>query len=91
MDHLDLTVAKECRRTGFAFCAISGKTFGKESILTALVLKKPVALSVDSIIIDSMKDKNDNLAYEIHDNADEKVSFCEHVERNTIVAYDWQY
>ena len=49
VDHLDLMIAKESRRTESAFCAISGKTFGKKSALTALAPKKPVALSVDII------------------------------------------
>ena len=48
IDYLDLTIAKENRRTESALSTISGKSFGKESVLTALVPKKPVALSVDS-------------------------------------------
>ena len=51
MDYFGLTIAKQNKRTEFALCEISGKTFGKESILTALVPKKPVALSVGSMNI----------------------------------------
>ena len=85
MDHLNLTIAKESRSA----CAISGKTFRKESVLTGLVSTKPVALSVDSINIDqrvvenaSVQDKDNNLTYTIHGNANEKVSFCEQIERS---------
>ena len=52
MDHFNLTIAKESGRTESALCTVSGKTFGKESVLTALVPKKPVALSVGIIKID---------------------------------------
>ena len=52
MDNLDLMIAKEKRKTESALCAISGKTFGKEFILTALVPKKPVAMSVGIINVD---------------------------------------
>ena len=34
-DGLDRTIAKESRRTESALCVISGKTFGKKSVLTA--------------------------------------------------------
>ena len=33
MDHLDLTIAKESRRTKSDLCAISKKPFGKESVV----------------------------------------------------------
>ena len=52
MDHLDLTIAKESRRTVSALCKISGKTLSKGFVLTTFVPKKPVALSVGSINID---------------------------------------
>ena len=52
MDPSHLTIAKARRRTKYALCAISEKTFGKKSVLTALVPKKPVALSVGNINID---------------------------------------
>ena len=73
MDYLDLTIAKESRRTEAALCAMLGKNIGKESILTALVPKKSVALSVGSINVDqkvgenpSVEDKNKSLTYKIH-------------------------
>ena len=52
MDPLDLTIAKESGKTQSALCAISGKMFDKESVLTALVLNNLVALSAGSINID---------------------------------------
>ena len=52
MDYLDLTTATESRRTESVPCAISGKIFGNESVLTTLTPKKPVALSVGSIDVD---------------------------------------
>ena len=52
MYYLDLTVAKESRRIKSSLYAISGKMFGKESVLTVLVSKKYVALPVGSINVD---------------------------------------
>ena len=52
MDYLDLTIATESRRTESVPCAILGKIFGNESVLTTLTPKKPVALSVGSIDVD---------------------------------------
>ena len=76
MDYLDLTITKESRKTESALCAILGKTFGKESVVTALVPKKPVALTVSSINIDSGENKNNSSTYKIY-NDSEDVSFCE--------------
>ena len=63
------------------------ENFGKESVLTALVPKKPVALPVGRINIDqravenaSMEDKNSNSTYKVDDNINEKVTLCEQVE-----------
>ena len=74
MDHLDLTIANYSKRIESALCAISRKTFGKESILMGLVPKNPVALSVGNINIDSMEDKNNKSTYKIY-NTNEDVSF----------------
>ena len=52
MEYLDLTIAKESRRTESALCAISGKTFHKEAVLTALLPKKPAAQSEGSINVE---------------------------------------
>ena len=44
MEYLDLTNAKNSRRrTESALCTISGEKLGRESVLTALVPKNPVA------------------------------------------------
>ena len=63
------------------------ENFGKESVLTVLVPKKPVALPVGRINIDqravenaSMEDKNSNSTYKVDDNINEKVTLCEQVE-----------
>ena len=52
MDHRDLTIVKQSRKTESSLCTISMKTFRKKSVLKALVPKKSVALSVSSIDID---------------------------------------
>ena len=52
MEYLDTTAANKSRKTESALCAISGKTFGKESVLTPLVPNKPVSLSVGSTNVD---------------------------------------
>ena len=49
MEYLDLVLAKESRRIESNLCAISGKTFGRESVLTALVSDNPIAPPVGSI------------------------------------------
>ena len=45
LDHLDLAISKESRRTESACCAISGKAFSKKTVLTASVPQKPISLS----------------------------------------------
>ncbi|CAN0279405.1 unnamed protein product, partial [Ascophyllum nodosum] len=45
LDHLDMAISKGSKRTESACCAISGKSFGKETVLTASVPQKPIALS----------------------------------------------
>ena len=40
LDHLDLAISKGSKRTESACCAISGKSFGKETVLTASVPQK---------------------------------------------------
>ena len=62
------------------------KNIGRGSILTALVPKKPVALSIGSINVDqkvgenpSVEDKNKSLTYKIQENANE-VSSREKIE-----------
>ena len=54
--------------TKFSLCAISGNSFCRESVLTALVPKKCVAQPVGSINIDQkvgsvVEDKNEISAY----------------------------
>ena len=88
MEYLDLTIAKESRRTEYALCAISGKTFRKESVQTVLVPKKSVAQPVGSIKVDQklggkpvVESKNKSLADNIQETTNE-VSRCEKVESN---------
>ena len=86
MDHLDLTKAKESRGTESALCAIPGKPFDKESVLTALVPNKSVALlvNIDQRVVEnaSVEDQNNDSTYKVYDNTNEKVRFCEKVEHN---------
>ena len=84
IDHLDLITAKYIKRTESALHVISWKVFGKKSVLTALVPRKPVVLSVSSINIDqrvventSVEDQDNSSTYKINDNTNEKVNFCE--------------
>ena len=52
MDHLDLAIAKESKTIISALCTTSGKTLGNESVLTALMPKKPIVLSAIRINTD---------------------------------------
>ena len=61
MEYLDLTIANESRRTESALCAISGKTFRKEAVLTALVPMKSVAQPVAGSIKQSIMPIEDRL------------------------------
>ena len=86
VDHLDLKIAKESRRTETALCAISGEKLGKESVLTALVPKKPVAQSLGSTNINQrvlenplVEDKTKSLTYKIQESTNE-VSRCEKIK-----------
>ena len=45
LDHLDLASSKESKRTESACCAISGQVFSEETVLTASVTQKYIALS----------------------------------------------
>ena len=58
MEYLDLTIAKESKITESALCAISGGKLGKESVLTALNPKKPVAQLVSNINVDQSVGEN---------------------------------
>ena len=49
LDHLNLASSKESKRTESACCAISGKSFSKEIMLTASVPRNPSALPAASI------------------------------------------
>ena len=44
LDHLDLTISKESKRTGSTCCDISVKSFCKETVSTASVPQKYIAL-----------------------------------------------
>ena len=48
LDHLDLTISKESKRTESACCAILGKAFSKETVLTASVPQKIYSTIVSS-------------------------------------------
>ena len=44
LDHLVLAISKESKQTESACCAISGKAFGNQTVLTVSVPQKPIAL-----------------------------------------------
>ena len=86
MKYLDLAIAKKSRRTESSLCAISGKTFRKESALTALVAKKSVAQQIGNIKVHQkaggktvVENKNKNLTYKIQENTNE-VSCSEKIK-----------
>ena len=63
----------------------------KQSVLTALVPKKSVALPVGGINVGqraventSVKDKSNNLMHRIHENTNDEVRFCEQIESNKL-------
>ena len=77
MEYLDLTIAEESRRTESSLCAILGKTFGEEAVLSALVPKKSVAQPVGSIKVGHKagvgEDKNKSLVDKIQENTNEVI------------------
>ena len=91
LDHLDVAISKESKRIESACGVISGKSFGKETVLTASVSQKYIALSsAVSMNIDqkSLQDgssvvvghDNDSTAYRILHNFTSirsEVSCCE--------------
>ena len=44
LNHLDLVIAKESKRTESARCAVSGKSFGNETVMAGSVPQKPITL-----------------------------------------------
>ena len=88
LDHLDLAISKESKRTESACCPISGQAFGKETVLTASVPQKPIALSSTACVnIDqralgngTVEYNNDSPTYRILHNPTStrsEVSCCE--------------
>ena len=83
MDHLDLMIAKESKKTYSSLCVISEKMIIKESVLMALMLKTSVELSV-GINIDLVEDRNNNSMYEVHDTTNEEERICRQIESNAL-------
>ena len=77
MEYLDQTTAKESRRTESALCAISGKPFRKDSVITALVPKGDQKVGGKPVV----EDKNKSLTYNTQENANEE-SWREKIESN---------
>ena len=104
LDHLDLAISKESKRTESACCAISGKSFGKETVLTASVPQKYIALSSSTVRMNidqrTLQDgssvvghDNDSLTYSIlHNSTSQRseVRFCEknNPPSSTVVGID---
>ena len=88
-----MTISEEIKQTESACCVISGKAFGKETILTASVPQKLIALSAVSTKTDQralqdsfsvVVNNNDSPTYGIHNRAVDsstskrsEVSYCE--------------
>ena len=68
LDHLDLAISKESKQTESACCAISGKSFGKETVLTASVPQNYIALSSAVSMNIDQKAVQDGSSVAGHDN-----------------------
>ena len=68
LDHLDLAISKESKRTESACWAILGKSFGKETGLTASVPQKYIALSSEVSMIIDQRSLLDGSSVVGHDN-----------------------
>ena len=90
LECLDLTTAKEGRRTESALCAILGKIFREEAVLTALVPVLSITQPVESCNVDqkiggkpAVEDKNKSLTYKIQESANNNEISCrEKIESN---------
>ena len=78
LDHLDLAISKGSKRTESACCAISGKSFGKETGLTASVPQKYIALS-SAVSMNIERSLQDGSSVVGHDNTSptSEVRCCE--------------
>ena len=78
LDHLDLAISKGSKRTESACCAISGKSFGKETVLTASVPQKYIALSsaVSMNIERSLQDGSSKVGHD-NDSPTSEIRCCE--------------
>ena len=83
LDHLDLAIPKESRRTESACCAISGKAFSKETVLTAPVLQKYIALSSAVSMNIDQRSLQDGSSVVGHDN-DSPTSEVRCFEKNNL-------
>ena len=79
LDHLDLAISKESKPTESACCAISGKAFSKEIILTASVPQKNVALPAESINLwhRRLGHPNETILRKVRDLVDSGVKFSD--------------
>ena len=73
MDHLDLAISKEGKRTESTCCAISGKVIRKETVIRTSVPQKPLApssavcMNIDQRALGNgaVGNKNDSPTYRI--------------------------
>ena len=74
-----MVVLKESKRTESVLGAISGKTFGKEIILTASVPQKPVAIPAESINFRHRRlgHSNETVLRKVRDFVDSGVKFSD--------------
>ena len=68
LDHHDLAISKGSKRTESACCAISGKSFGKETVLTASVPQKYIALSSSAVSMNIERSLQEGSSVVGHDN-----------------------
>ena len=78
-DNFDLAITKESKRTELACCAVWGKTFRNETVLTTSLPQKTIAPSAGgmdndlrALENDSARYNNDSPTYRIH----ERTSIC---------------
>ena len=81
LDHFDIAVVKESKRPESACCAISGKLFSEEAVLTSLVPQQSIALSAVCMNIDqralqddSVRNGNDSPTYGIYNHTTKRTN-----------------
>ena len=79
LDHLDLANSKESKRRESTCCAVSGKSFSKEIMLTASVPQNPVAQPAESTNLwhRRLGHPNETVLRKVRDLVDSGVKFSD--------------